>query len=80
LKVIKEFDLQHISKKLQYLVLIVITCFCTSCATSVGLAASAVTSATIAVGKTIVTAPFKMMGAMDDDDEDGDEYEDNNIN
>ena len=64
--------MNHISKKLQLFLLIFIASFCTSCATSVGLAAAAVTSATISVGTTIVTAPFKLIGAMgDDDNQDG---------
>ncbi len=64
---------------MQFLLLLFITTFCTSCATTVGMAAAAVASATIAVGKAIITAPFKSIGAMDsDDDEDGDETEDRN--
>ncbi len=49
--------------------LILITLLCTSCATTVGMTAAALTSATISVGTAIVTAPFKIIGAMDDDDD-----------
>lgn len=67
------------SKTLHCLALLLLTSLNTSCATSVGMAAAAVTSATISVGTTIVTAPFKMMGAMsDNDDNDGNADEDNN--
>ncbi len=50
---------------------------CTSCATSVGMAAAAVTSATITVGTAVVKAPFKLIGMAtdDDDEENGDEEE-----
>jgi hypothetical protein len=37
------------------------------------MTAAAVTSATIAVGAAIITAPFKLIGAMDSDDQDEDE-------
>ncbi len=40
------------------------------------MAAAAVTSATISVGTSIVTTPFKIVGAMNDDD-DGDNEESN---
>lgn len=63
---------------MQLFILIFATSFCTSCATSVGLAAAAVTSATISVGTTIVTAPFKMIGAMGDDENDNSDESDYN--
>jgi hypothetical protein len=71
--------LKTLLKPLQYFLLIASTLFCTSCATSVGMAAAAVTNATISVGTAVVTAPFKIVGAMNDDDdgdnEESDEFE-----
>lgn len=64
---------------MQFCLLIISTIFCSSCATTVGMTAAAVTSATIAVGTVIVTTPFKIIGAMDgDENEDDDPPEDNN--
>ena len=65
-------------KKLMKLSLLLIsTMFCTSCATTVGMTAAAITSATIAVGAAIITAPFKLIGAMDGDEEDDNDTEEN---
>lgn len=66
-------------KNLRFRLFIVLlsSVLCTSCATSVGMAAAAVTSATITVGTAVVKAPFKLIGMAtdDDDEENGDEEE-----
>lgn len=61
---------------IQLVLLLISTSLCSSCATTVGMTAAAVTSATIAVGAAIVAAPFKLIGAMNDDDSDEDEEQD----
>ncbi len=43
---------------------------CSSCTSSVGLAAGVVAGATYSVAKTIVKAPFKIAGAFDENDND----------
>lgn len=65
---------------IQISLLVLSTLFCTSCATSVGLTATAVTSATISVGAAIIKAPFKIIGAIGDDDEDEDDEQSNEMN
>ncbi len=60
--------MRNLKVKVQILLLFISVSFCTSCATTVGMTAAAVTSATIAVGAAIITAPFKIIGAMDDDE------------
>ncbi|MBN4059852.1 MAG: hypothetical protein COA71_14355 [SAR86 cluster bacterium] len=61
---------------IQFFLLILATVFSTSCATTVGMTAAAVTGAAISVGAAIITAPFKIIGAVGRDDDD--ETEDNN--
>jgi hypothetical protein len=68
--------LKNLKTSAQFFLILISTVFCSSCATSVGMAAAAVTSATITVGTAIVTAPFKIIGAMDGDDENDNETED----
>lgn len=65
--------MKNLKTSTQFFLILISTVFCSSCATSVGMAAAAVTSATISVGTAIVTAPFKMIGAFNDDDEDNDD-------
>jgi hypothetical protein len=63
--------LKNTKASIQILLVLFLTGFCSSCATTVGITAAALTSATISVGTAIVTAPFKIIGAMDgEDDED----------
>ncbi len=57
---------------MQFFLLLISTVLCSSCSTTVGMTAAAITSATIAVGTVIVTAPFKIIGAMDGE-ENGDD-------
>lgn len=67
--------MRNLKSKFQIFILFISVSFCTSCATTVGMTAAAVTSATIAVGAAIISVPFKIVGAIGDDDEDDDEAE-----
>ena len=70
--------MKNTKKPIQIFLLLFSISFCTSCATTVGMTAAAVTSATISVGTAIVTVPFKIIGAMDGDEEEDKEIENNN--
>ncbi len=71
--------MKNLKTSMQICLLLISTVFCSSCATTVGMTAAAVTSATIAVGAAIISVPFKIVGAMDgDENEDDNQSEENN--
>lgn len=70
--------MKNLKTSIQFGLLLFSTMFCASCATTAGITVAAVTSATISVGTAIVTAPFKIIGAMDSEDENDNEFKENN--